>query len=370
MEVPNAKKGGDVVELVKSNHVNKEVKLSMNVKQLVVAFSLFSFMFCISLGVASANAVEWDAGYIEAEGYGVPPATATSAVQGKLLARRGAIADAQRNLLELVSGVHINSETTVQDLMVKSDIVKTRVRGFVQGFSIKSEQQMYDGTYRVTLRVPLYGVQGLQTAIPEITPELEKVNPEISKIILEKPGDSAEIISDDVTINLNWYQQRKGSVKQDEKVDLDLGCFWEPKAGGINIIDPLNKKYGNYDQLPYIKLDHDDRSGDSLTGETLKMNAKKFDDLKRILVYSYIYKGVAKWAAIDGVITIKQPNKPDIIVKLDNNAGDERTCAVATIEKDSNGKLRITRAVQYFTDVESMDTAYNWGFSWHKDTKD
>jgi uncharacterized protein involved in tellurium resistance len=350
--------------------IRVEVNSNMDVKKLILIFSLFGFIFYIGSGVASANAIEWNAGFVEAEGYGVAPGNAMSIAQGKALAKRAAIVDAYRNLLEVVTGVHVDSETTVQNLMVTNDVVKTRVAGFVKGAVIKNEQQLYDGTYRVTLRVPLYGVQGLQTIIPQINPDLQKFNPEISKIILEKPGDVAEITTDDIRINLNWYQQRKGSIGENEKVDLDLGCFWELKTDKKGIIDPLNKKFGDFDQIPYIKLDNDDRSGTVLTGENLKINGKKMDELKRILVYSYIYDGVAQWAQIDGVITIKQPNKPDIIVRLDASGSEEGTCAIVSIENDGNGKMKVSRVVKYFTNRDAMDKDFGWGFSWHTGTKD
>jgi len=151
---------------------------------------------------------------------------------------------------------------------------------------------------------------------------------------------------------------------------LDLGCFWQLKGDKKGIIDSLNKNLGDFEQIPYIKLDKDDRSGRALTGETLSINGKKMNELKRILIYSYIYDGVAKWSAIDGIITIKQVNKPDIIVRLDGNGNDDGTCAIATIENDGNGKIKITRAVEYFKKREPMDKAFNWNFSWQVGTKE
>ncbi|WP_425059520.1 hypothetical protein [Sporomusa carbonis] len=55
-------------------------------------------------------------------------------------------------------------------------------------------------------RLPLYGNTGLQSLIPPIDPaesqDLQNLNLIISKVILEKPGDSAELINDELTINL------------------------------------------------------------------------------------------------------------------------------------------------------------------------
>ncbi len=43
--------------------------------------------------------------------------------KAKLLAERAAVVDARRNLLEIIKGVYITSETVVEDYMVSSDIV-------------------------------------------------------------------------------------------------------------------------------------------------------------------------------------------------------------------------------------------------------
>lgn len=345
-------------------------RLTSRITGIIFAFWL---AFTMSLGLAEANAVEWNSGFIEADGYGVPPATVTNASQGRLLARRAAVVDAQRHLLEIISGVHVDAETTVQNMMVTNDIIKSRVTGMIRGAVISNETQLTDGSYKVTLRLPLYGVKGLQQIIPQINPSLEKVNPEISKKILEKQGDSASLLSDDITINLNWYHSRKGNVNENEKVDLDLGFFWKDKESRQDVVDQLNIKKngsGSFSDLPYAKLTVDDRSGNSLNGETIKINGKKAAAMKRFLIYSYIYDGVPAWEKIDGVVTIKQPNQPDIIIKLDAKSNDQKTCAIATIEIDENGKMKITRVDQYFDGTDSMDKAFNWGFNWVNATKD
>jgi uncharacterized protein involved in tellurium resistance len=330
-----------------------------------VTFILAVLCLCFFTSQASANGIDWKAGFVEADGHGLAPASAVNSVQAKVFAKRAAMSDAYRNVLDLVTGIHVDKTTTVSNLMTND--YETKVLGFVSGAALKSEQQLFDGSYRVTVRVPLYGVNGLQGIIPEISPALAQYNPDCAQIVLEKPGDFAEIAGD-VSINLNWYQKRKGVISN-EQVDLDLGCFWELKDSQKSAIDSLNNSFGDFNQAPYIKLDKDDRSGQSLNGENLKINGLKLNEFKRILVYSYIYAGVAKWSEIDGVITIKQLGKPDIIVKLNEGSNNERTCAIATIESDGNGKWKVTRAVQYFDTREAMDQAFNWGFTWRQGTK-
>ena len=80
-----------------------------------------------------------------------------------LMARRGAIVDAQRRLLEAIKGVHIDAKTTVEDLEETHDIVVAKVQGTVKGAVIidemkkhKSLSEIYRlGYYWVTMAVPL-----------------------------------------------------------------------------------------------------------------------------------------------------------------------------------------------------------------------
>jgi hypothetical protein len=101
----------------------------------------------VTLGNARAGTVNWETRYITAKGIVDNPS------QGMAMSRRGAIVDAQRNLLEIIKGVRINSETVVSDRMV-SEIIRTEVKGTLKNSEIVNEE--WDGNiYEVTMRVPL-----------------------------------------------------------------------------------------------------------------------------------------------------------------------------------------------------------------------
>ena len=131
----------------------------------------------IEVGVdAVKSVVDWTKGSssdITTIGIGMPGS------KGMAMARRGAVMDAQRNLLEIIKGVSVNSESTMEDLYVTSDIVKTRVEGVLKGAQIVDEGQNADGSYFVKMRVPLYGSTGslASAALPAIRPETEKPVP-------------------------------------------------------------------------------------------------------------------------------------------------------------------------------------------------
>lgn len=76
--------------------------------------------------------------------------------QAKLMAERGAIVVAQRNLLEIVKGVSVIGETTVEDMITTGDYVYTRVEGVVKGAKQFGPSREENGVITVTLRMPLY----------------------------------------------------------------------------------------------------------------------------------------------------------------------------------------------------------------------
>ncbi|HKI73147.1 MAG TPA: hypothetical protein VJ998_00770 [Pseudomonadales bacterium] len=73
-------------------------------------------------------------GYVEAKGMGTVDMSKTvNKIQAKLLAKRAAKVDAQRNLLEEIDGVRVTSGTTVKDAQLESDIIANRVKGLLKG---------------------------------------------------------------------------------------------------------------------------------------------------------------------------------------------------------------------------------------------
>ena len=94
--------------------------------------------------------INWSDGSIRATGHGVPTKDATRS-QGKLLARRAAILDLQRNMLETIQGVQIDAKTTMNKFMVESDTVSSAVNGTISGVEIIEEKwDDKEGIYTVT----------------------------------------------------------------------------------------------------------------------------------------------------------------------------------------------------------------------------
>lgn len=107
--------------------------------------------------IAGLGYIDWVNQRAVASGYGVPKSTSQTAAQANISARRAAVVDARRNLLEVVKKVRIDSATRVENLMAVSDAVTSRVQGIVQYSQIVGEQRKPDGSFVVAVSVPLVG---------------------------------------------------------------------------------------------------------------------------------------------------------------------------------------------------------------------
>jgi tellurite resistance protein TerA len=181
-----------------------------------------------------------------------------------------------------------------------------------------------------------------------------------------------------ITVNLNWNQtpqKPKGFLQSvlggsNSGIDLDLGCLFELKDGRKGAVQALGNTFGNFDAPPFIKLDKDDRTGSSTDGENLFINGAKVAEVKRILVYTFIYEGVPNWSATDGIVTIKPQFGENITIRLDEHDNSKIMCALVMIENVKNETFGIERQVRYFRGHEEMDRAYNWNMSWQAGRKD
>lgn len=127
----------------------------------------------------------------------------------------------------------------------------------------------------------------------------------------------------EILVNLNWNSTpvNKGFLSSlfggSSGIDLDLGCLYELKDSKKGTVQALGNAFGSLANPPYIALDGDDRTGASAAGENLRIDGNHISDIKRILVYTFIYEGVANWQQADATVTIKYPGAEDIVVKMD-----------------------------------------------------
>ena len=204
-----------------------------------------------------------------------------------------------------------------------------------------------------------------------------KEPPQPKKVELRK-GQKVSLVKKgatlgDIVINLNWSQppQKSGFFGRflNRGIDLDLACLFELKDGSIGGVQALGNHFGELDYPPYIALDGDDRTGAVAAGETIRVNGKFADKIRRILVYTFIYEGAADWEEAKGVVTVNCPGSPELIVRMDEYGSRKRTCAIALLE-NVGGTFSVEKVVDFFDDSEQMDRAFDWGLRWTTGRKD
>jgi len=231
----------------------------------------------------------------------------------------------------------------------------------------------------------------------------------LSKITLEKRGDKVSLDKragqgyGRIHVNLNWNQAALapqaqapspapskpgfferltggalggamgGARKGRGGIDLDLGCMYELADGRRGVVQALGNTFGDYEGAPFIRLDADDRTGAAANGENLTINGERFEQIRRALIFSFIYEGVPNWSATDAVVTIAAPGQAPIEVRLDG--GDRQMmCAIAMIE-NRGGKLLVTKLAEYFQQQgstsahELMDRHFGFGMKYRAGSK-
>ncbi|MFG2191456.1 Tellurium resistance [Streptomyces sp. NPDC048639] len=152
------------------------------------------------------------------------------------------------------------------------------------------------------------------------------------------------------------------------QIDLDLACLYELKDGTKGVVQPLGSFFGDINSPPYVKLSGDDRFG-SGSGETIYINMDHRDDIKRLLVFVYIYDGTPAFDRTHAVVTLYPSNGPRIEIGLDERAPQARSCAVVLIE-NNKGELTVRREVKYVYGFQAeLDRLYGWGLQWGRGYK-
>jgi tellurite resistance protein TerA len=228
----------------------------------------------------------------------------------------------------------------------------------------------------------------------------------LSKVTLEKRGDKVSLDKragagfGRIHVNLNWNRsgmahapapqapQKSGLLgrlsgaldsamagrRRSGGIDLDLGCMFELSDGRKGLVQALGNSWGDYDRAPFMKLDADDRTGASSNGENLYINGDQFAQIRRAIIFTFIYEGVPNWSATDGVVTIAVPNQAPIEVRLDGG-GSQMMCAIAMLE-NQGGQLQVTKMTEYFEQQgktsahEMMDRRFSFGLRWKTGTKE
>lgn len=210
-------------------------------------------------------------------------------------------------------------------------------------------------------------------------------------IILEKGGDTHRInlekptgrpLIGEIVINLDWNKGGFFKNLLGNAIDLDLGCYYELRNGNKKLIDGLQFSHGRggnrhqvtnqgcYDQAPYIWHQGDDRGGGASSGETILVNPNGVSQIKRIIVYTFIYEGVAKWSETNAVVTVKVPGCDDVVVEMGQQTSSKKLCAIAQLDFEADNSITVKKLVTFHDGHKDCDKTYGWGFNYTPGSKD
>ncbi|WP_433635021.1 TerD family protein [Nocardia sp. CA-120079] len=202
---------------------------------------------------------------------------------------------------------------------------------------------------------------------------------DLSKVSLTKDAPTVSLTKHGATsgtmrVNLNWVTAQTGGGglfgrKRANALDLDLCCFFELADGRIGSVRALDRSFGALDRPPFIRLDQDDRTGSSATGENLDINLDYTAQFRRILVFASIYEGANNFQGVQSTATLYPLNSPPIEMIIGGCQDNSRDVILAHIE-NINGELIVRRDGTFVRPpsghpgggVREIARMYNWGF--------
>lgn len=96
------------------------------------------------------------------KGEGLPKKDAASQGEKELTAKRAATVVAQRNMAEVLNGVIVSGQTTIKDMALESDQIRSTVEGMIKGAQVVYEAyDVYKSVAVVYLAIKVDGVDGL-----------------------------------------------------------------------------------------------------------------------------------------------------------------------------------------------------------------
>ncbi|MFH1850972.1 MAG: hypothetical protein ABIA75_01365 [Candidatus Neomarinimicrobiota bacterium] len=111
------------------------------------------------------GAINYSQRIITATGIGAIPEYAVNAGQARAMAIRAAKADARRQLVEMVNGITLTSETTMRNRMA-DEVVKESVSGVITGaYQVGEVRYLSDTSVELTMAVSMSGISEVVTPV-------------------------------------------------------------------------------------------------------------------------------------------------------------------------------------------------------------
>lgn len=102
-----------------------------------------------------SGGIDWSQGIVFATGYGTAKAGLPQG-QRRILSRRAAIVDAQRNLLEITKGVRISSALVTDQAMKENLVITSKIEGIIRGAKVTKDHYQND-VATINMTMPISG---------------------------------------------------------------------------------------------------------------------------------------------------------------------------------------------------------------------
>jgi hypothetical protein len=112
------------------------------------------------LYITAIEGIDWSTGKVRARGIGLPSKQATTPTIRREMAKRAAVADAERNLLRIVELINVGPGQKLTESLSEGTFAQ-KLQGYLRGYRIAAERDMDGGKVEVELELPLTGVGGL-----------------------------------------------------------------------------------------------------------------------------------------------------------------------------------------------------------------
>jgi hypothetical protein len=158
----------------------------------------------------SISALDWENGYIDVKAFGAPNEKLTqSTAHAYSMALGTARSLAYEKLAEQIGKVRVDSDTTLENYLLKESIIRTQVHEVIEG-AFESQEPVTstfaDGSWGVDvfMRLPLYGEKGIMPVVNDIIKRDEdadsrirfNASPEVIKRVQGQFGEPVQPNSD------------------------------------------------------------------------------------------------------------------------------------------------------------------------------
>ncbi len=116
------------------------------------------------LYMTDIDGIDWTAGMVRARGVGHPSWQAPTPAIRHAMAKEAAVADAERNLLNIVGQIRLGPDTRLSETL-RTGAAAAKLQGFLREYRIVADRELNAGKVEVELELPLTGPDGLSSLL-------------------------------------------------------------------------------------------------------------------------------------------------------------------------------------------------------------